>query len=286
MIIMNNPESTNRISDYISEKPRIIAIASGKGGVGKSVIAYNLAQHLSHASRVLLIDGDFLTGNLHLLGNVIPEQCWQEDTGETLNIDRKKTAITGNFDLLSSTGANNDGTLPNIKSLMSLLADLRKLAFDYDYIIFDTASGILPHTNLILYAADEVVLVTTPELTAISDCYALYKVLINNNANISPSLLINQEDDTDEVDYIYRKFKAITNRFLNKTPSLFGSLGSGSEIVEAIASQKGLADFAPESSISLQFKQLARHVQNTNSNSEINDHEKINFKAMTADIRE
>lgn len=283
---MKIPESTNRISGYISEKPRIIAIASGKGGVGKSVISYNLAQQLSHTSRVLLIDGDFLTGNLHLLGNVVPKQSWQDNNGETLNIGRKKTGITGNFDLLSSTGTDNDGTLPDIKSLMSLLADLRKLAFDYDYIVFDTASGILPHTNLILYAADEVVLVTTPELTAISDCYALYKVLTNNNCNISPSLLINQEDDTDEVDYIYRKFKAITHRFLNKTPSLFGSLGSGPEMVEAVASQKGLADFAPQSSISLQFKQLAKRLQNSNAESAINDTEEINFMARVADIRE
>lgn len=283
---MNNPEPTNRISEHISEKPRIIAIASGKGGVGKSVIAFNLAQHLSQTSRVLLIDGDFLTGNLHLLGNVIPEHCWQDNAGETLNIGRKKTEISGNLDLLSSIGTTTDGTLPDIKSLMSLLADLRKLAFDYDYIIFDTASGILPHTNLILYAADEVLLVTTPELTAISDCYALYKVLTNNNAGISPSLLINQEDDTDEVDYIYQKFKAITNRFLNKAPSLFGSLGSGSEIVEAVANQKGLVDYAPKSSISLQFKRLAKLLQNSNGKSKINDSEKINFMAQTADIRE
>ncbi|MCP4568315.1 MAG: MinD/ParA family protein [FCB group bacterium] len=256
---MNN-RLTSALSSADQTEPKLLAIASGKGGVGKSVISYNMADHLARRKRVLLLDGDFHTGNLHLLGNVNPDYGWQDICFGRVSFAEAVVSLADNFDLLASAGGNTENAFPDMPRLAAFLGDLRKLAKDYDYVIIDTASGILPHTNLLLHTVDEVVLVTTPELTSISDCYALYKVLIGDNTNILASLLVNHEDREEELRYIRRKFTAITDRFLNNSPEFFGNLGYDRALVEAVACQRGISDSAPQSTINQHFAVLADHL--------------------------
>lgn len=254
----------NRLSfqpmETLPEKPRILAIASGKGGVGKSVITFNLADHLAQNARVLMIDGDFHTGNLHLLGNIIPEYGWQDICSGRSTYADATVSINENFDLLASAGDRTEDAFPEFGRLAEFLKNLRSRTGDYDYILIDTASGILPHTNLLLHTADEVVLVTTPELTSISDCYALYKILVADNENICASLLVNHEDRDAELGYIRRKFTAITDQFLHQSPEFFGNLGYDRALVEAVASQRGISASAPESTINRDFAFLAQRL--------------------------
>lgn len=282
---MNNLRGINRISDPIAERPLLYAVASGKGGVGKSVIAFNLAHHLSLTNRVLLIDGDFQMGNLHLLANVAPEHGWQSVCPGRIELSEAIRPVKENFDLLASTGGRADELMPEIKCLASYLAKLRIWAAAYDFIIIDTASGISPHSNLILNTVDEVILVTTPELTSISDCYALYRNLISSNRNLTASLLINREGRSEEVDYIYQKFVSVTDQFLGRSPVFFGFLGDDPIMVDAVARQRGVAGFAPESRISRQFSTLAGSLVGRQTSSRITP-ETINSKPVGADIKE
>jgi flagellar biosynthesis protein FlhG len=282
---MNKPQNTNRLQPGMTDVPKIYAIASGKGGVGKSVIAFNLAHNLAEKYRVLLIDGDFQMGNLHLLANAAPDYGWQSVCLGRMELSEAVKPIKENLDLLASTGGRSDELLPDLKSLASCLASLRNRTAKYDFIIIDTASGILPHTNLILNAIDEVILVTTPELTSISDCYAFYKILISNNKNLIASLLVNREQRQEEVEYIYQKFVTITDQFLNHSPAFLGYLGEDSVLVESVAHQQGLLDFAPNSPITNQFAVLAEKTSGIRSRSKINL-ETINFTPAGADIKE
>jgi flagellar biosynthesis protein FlhG len=281
---MNNLRGINRIGSHIDGTPRVFAIASGKGGVGKSVIAFNLAQHLSRSHRVLLIDGDFQMGNQHLLANIAPQTGWQGVCMGHVEWDEAIRPVGRNLDLLASTGGRADELLPDMKSLAQSLSHLRRLAAGYDFVIIDTASGILPHSNLILNTVDEVILVTTPELTSISDCYALFKILISNNAHLTASLLVNREDRGEEVDYIYQKFTALTDQFLGRSPAFCGFLGDDPLLTESVARQRGVADFAPESRIAEHFTSLAGSL--TGGRSIKTTPETINSKPVGADIKE
>jgi len=265
--------------------PRVTAIASGKGGVGKSVIAFNLAERLSRHGRVILIDGDFHTGNLHLLGNVIPARGWQDICDGRASWEEVAISMGHNLRLLASAANPAEQAFPEINRLANFLSRLRQTLAGFDHVLIDTASGILPHTLLLLHAADEVILVTTPELTSISDCYALYKELTTHNRNLNASLLINQVERDEDVVYIHQKFTSITEQFLGRRPARRGFLSHDRALVEAVAHQQSLAQWGPESTVCTQLARLAESLAGTAADDNTTL-ETINFTALGADIRE
>jgi len=257
-MIMNNRIRKRTVGN---ENPgRFIAIASGKGGVGKSVITYNLARQLSKEATVLVIDGDFHMGNLHILANAAPKYGWIDVCSGKVALTEAIIGLENGPDLLGSTGIESGGKFPELHRLAESLAAIRKLLDQYDYILADTASGILPHSNLIFHSADEIVLVTTPELTSLSDTYALFKILITNKTGANLSLLVNRERREDEVAYIKDKFDAIARQFLNCTPAFFGWLPADPALVDTVARQVSVCDYAPDSPAGGGFARLAETI--------------------------
>jgi len=277
----------NRIAAFTAGNPapKMYAITSGKGGVGKSVIAFNLACHLAQSHRVLLIDGDFYMGSLPVLANAAPVYGLKQVCRGEIDVHHAVVGLFDRLDLLASNGSNWEESLPDVKSLAHLLAALQSVPAAYDYVIIDTASPILPQTSLILHAVDEIILVTTPELTAITDCYALYKILSTHQPGLSASLVINGEDRQDEVEYIYEKFVAMTSQFLGHSPAFLGRLAHDRALVDAVARQQGVMQFAPDSTINRQFAELA-HILTGRRQPVIHRENTVNFTAVKADIKE
>jgi flagellar biosynthesis protein FlhG len=279
---------TNRLESVAGNYPhprpaRFLAVTSGKGGVGKSVIAFNLADRLSASARVLLVDADFHAGNLHLLANVVPMAGWQ-GTDFAGGGSPAVTRIHDRLDLLASAGTDGRA-LPDMPYLNVFLKHLRMEAKAYDFVIFDTATGILPQTTLILVAVDEIILITTPELTALSNSYALYKVLAGNKTRPNVALLVNHEDRPDQLAYIRDKFNTITRQFLGHIPGFLGGLGHDRIMVEAVAGQTSLGRIAPENALSAAFAALAGRLAAGARVDQIT-WETINITALEADIRE
>jgi flagellar biosynthesis protein FlhG len=279
----------NRLSnpgqeESVPRTPRFLAVTSGKGGVGKSVIAHNLADRLSASAKILLVDADFHSGNLHLLANVVPKTTWQNFDFAGGAVAEAVTPIHTNLDLLASSGTGGQA-LPDINSLALFLKNLRLQTAAYDFVVFDTATGILPQTTLILYRMDEVILVTTPELTALSNSYALYKVLAGDKTHPAIVLLVNQEDRPEELAYIRDKFGVITRQFLGHAPGFLGGLGHDRAMVEAVARQTSMRLIAPESPVNAAFAALAGRLAAGTKADQIT-WETINITALEADIRE
>lgn len=279
---------TNRWDNATGSNPnshptRFLAVTSGKGGVGKSVIAYNLADHLSVSARVLLVDADFYAGNLHLLANVAPTAGWPE-ADFAAGGGPAVTRISNRLDLLASVCADGP-TLPDTQNLGMFLKQLRTRAADYDFVVFDTATGILPQITMILLSVDEIILVTTPELTALSNSYALYKVLAGNKPDPAIALLVNHEDRPEQLAYIKEKFDAITGQFVGRTPGFLGGLGHDRGMIEAVASQMSLRRLDAENALSAAFALLAGRLAAGEKADQIR-WETINITAVKADIRE
>jgi flagellar biosynthesis protein FlhG len=238
-------------------KPRTIAFASGKGGVGKSVLTWNLASCLAEHGRVLMVDCDFQLGNLHILANVTPPVGISRVCSGEVPLAEAVIAAAEKIDLLPAVYPSDDAPFPKIKALAEFIAALPEKAQGYDFVLFDTASGILPHVNLVLHAVDEVVLVLTPELTSISDSYALYKILLANDANIEASLIVNRESRKEEAEYIYRKFAAMTETYLGRMPRWLGAVGLEPLVTDSVAEQKPISAVAPKSLTNNDLQEIA-----------------------------
>ncbi len=251
----------NRLESSGQKTPRVIAIASGKGGVGKTVIAFNLACQVAKNHRVLLIDGDFQTGNVHLLANINPRRSLLQECMAPSLINEAVTAVRPNLDILGAVGGDDSIGFPEIGKLAEFLGRLRQWAESYEVVIIDTATGIIPQTSLLLHAADEVVLVTTPELTAISNSYAIFKIITEHSSRVSVSLLVNQENDDENRRYIGRKFAEITDRFLSRLPGFWGGISRDSAVVESVAAQTPLLDSSPNSMVNRELSALARRIE-------------------------
>jgi flagellar biosynthesis protein FlhG len=195
---------------------KVLAITSGKGGVGKTNISANLAICLAASGKkVLLIDADLSLGNLDIVMGVHSKY----NISHLLNGQRSIEEIiyTGPEGLGIICGASGLEDLANIDEFRRhrLLRELSRLQNDFDVIVIDTAAGISKLVIGFCLAADHVLLVTTPEATAMTDAYAMIKVLIINRFARRISLIVNMASTVVEGKRTYRQIANVAKQFLN-----------------------------------------------------------------------
>jgi flagellar biosynthesis protein FlhG len=195
--------------------PPVVTVASGKGGVGKTLVSLGLAGILSaQGRRVLLIDADLGLGNLHILTNTIPIFTIEDLLTENCRLEDACLRISGNLDLLpAASGINNDGTNLDINK-NNLRLKLAGLKNKYDLIVVDTPSGISSKTTSFVALADELILVVTPELGALADGYAVLKLTNHEIYDRETVLFVNMSQSEMEGLSTAKKFSDMTNRFL------------------------------------------------------------------------
>ncbi|MBN9501919.1 MAG: hypothetical protein BGO01_09415 [Armatimonadetes bacterium 55-13] len=218
---------------------RILSITSGKGGVGKTNLAANLGIALSQqGSRVVMFDADLGLANLDVVLG----------TGADFSLHH---AIDGNLSLADVIAAGPAGTrflsggaglskLINIsrKRLQNFLLELAQLDKSTDYLIFDTGAGVDAKVMTFLKAADDVILVVTPEPASVADAYATIKVLLRSKKNAHIQILMNQVEHERQAEAVYRKLNDIAGHFLNADLSYIGSVRCDSEILPWIRARQ------------------------------------------------
>jgi flagellar biosynthesis protein FlhG len=222
----------------------VLAITSGKGGVGKTNIAANLSVSLAASNqRVILMDADLGLGNLDVLMNI------QTRYNLTHVVSGKRTLeeIThvGPCGVEVICGGSGIESLANLGHFQRqrLLDEMQTLQNRADLIVIDTGAGI--HTSVIAFclAADQTLVVTTPEPTAITDAYAMIKVLASQKYTGRISLLVNMAQSLTEGKKVYRQIAEVSGRFLNtpvyeagvlcKDDNLLQKPGRGQESLQA-----------------------------------------------------
>ncbi len=246
----------------IDETPTsVYAITSGKGGVGKTAVTANLAYHLAAmGKRVLILDADLGLANIDVVFGISPTFNLNHFfTGEQDLQDIMVDAPLGIKILPAGSGIQNFTNLDSHQK-MRLLDGLDALQNHFDYVLIDTEAGISENVTYFNTAAHEIVIVTTPEPTAITDAYALMKLLSTQYHEKHFNLVVNQITTEDDALDVYRKLTMVANRYLDISIDYLGSIPEDRQMVDSIRKQRVISELYPGSKITLAFRQLAGRI--------------------------
>jgi len=233
-----------------------ICIASGKGGTGKSLVTASLSCLFARTGKTLIVDGDLGVGNAHILQDVSPHTNFANLVYGDAPIEDLVTPCRTNLDLIGAgSGIARLASLSG--SQMHVLASgLEKLELGYQYLLVDSAAGISNQTVALAAACDVVVLVTTPDVTAMTDAYAFFKVLLQRRPNAVPLLVINRVTSDAEARGAARRISEVSRKFLGREPRWIGNLSEDESAHRSVQRRQPLVHCLPEARLSAELGTL------------------------------
>jgi len=233
-----------------SEPPaaRVVCVASGKGGTGKSILSTNLAlMRARRGERVLLVDFDAGLANAHLLLGLAP----QHDLSHVLQgqVRAEDALVEGPHGLWLLSGGVGRHILanPTRRELDRLFKALRPLEDRFDLIVIDHGAGVSYSTVTHLAASQALLLVTNHEVTALSDGYALYKRAHLVNPYIRVGLVVNRVPDEGRAQSAWERFQSASQRFLGHAPEFVGWVPYDLAVLRSVEARTPVALLEPES---------------------------------------
>ena len=242
--------------------PKLIAIASGKGGVGKTWLAITLAQALSEAGlSTLLFDGDLGLANVDVQLGLVPDRDLSAVLrGDcSLAVARTRHPDAG-FDVIA--GRSGAGGLAGLaaEKLAELTDSLFRLAGDYDRVILDLAAGVERPVRFLAAQCGLCIVVVTDEPTSLTDAYAFIKLLVMRAPQAMPKVVVNQASSKAEGEKTYQALAKACESFLGMRPDLLGIVPRDSKVKAAIRSQSPLLTRHPDSAAADSLRRLARQI--------------------------
>jgi len=241
--------------------PMMIAVSSGKGGVGKTSIAANLGYVLSTLGKqVLIMDTDLGLGNLDVLLGITPRFNISHVISGEKDIGDIMVDGPGNMKILPASSGIQALTHLTRSQMDLINEQLLSSVAQFDAVIIDTAAGISSNVLYFNASAQEILVVVTPDLTAITDAYALMKVLSIQYEVAVFRLLVNQVADAEEGREIFNHLKLITRQFLDVSIQYSGHILKDDHIPKGVRSQKLVSHMYPKSPASECFKNVAQQI--------------------------
>lgn len=241
---------------------RVIAVTSGKGGVGKTSFSVNLAIEMAkRGKKVVVFDADFGLANVEVMLGIRPQYNLLDLIHNNKSIEEVITTGPNGIGFISGgSGVSELATLDNdsIKLLISKLVDLDKL---YDVVIIDTGAGITDSVMEFVLVSPEVILVVTPEPTSITDSYSLLKIL-RRKQDFNPlyktiNVVANRTTEENEGIEIYNKINTVSSKFLNTKLNYLGDIPHDKNASLSIIEQKPVVLAYPNSPAAKAIMELA-----------------------------
>ena len=254
-----------------SQMARVVTVTSGKGGVGKSNLAVNLAVQLRKAGkRIIIFDADFGLANVEVMFGAIPQYNLSDFIYRGKRI--QEIITPGPMDIGFISGGSGIIGLNNLyrEQIMYLVKAIEELNTLADYIIIDTGAGISDQVLEFVMASPEVLLVSTPEPSSLTDSYSLLKALYRNPnfvaADTTIHVISNRVSSLEEGQAVFDKLNSVVSQFLHGKLNYLGMIPQDAALDKAVRQQKTVSLLEPASKSAKAFEVLADNLMNGTHN--------------------
>ena len=254
-------EALAPLSAKAPEKRNIIAVASGKGGVGKTWFSITLAHALANSGRkALLFDGDLGLANVNVQLGCTPRRDLASVIAGESTLAQAATPHLGGFDIIA--GRSGSGGLANLPAsrLLELRSELGRFAQGYDWVVLDLGAGIERTVRMLTTQARVCLVVTTDEPTSITDAYAYIKVTALERLAGGIQIVVNMVTNSRDGERTYSTLLRACREFLKLEPPLAGIIRRDDRVKETIRRQVPLLTRSPTCDAAEDVGQIARRL--------------------------
>ncbi|MCX7922393.1 MAG: MinD/ParA family protein [Clostridia bacterium] len=249
----------NLVNSIKKKTARVITVTSGKGGVGKTNISVNLAIALSEMGlRVIILDADFGLANIDVLFGIVPQFTLVDVINSKKNILEVLADGPKNIKFISGGSGVEELVKLEKEQLEKFVENIGLLDKLADVILIDTGAGLSDNVMNFVMAADEVLLVTTPEPTSITDAYALVKMVSHRDKDKVVKVIVNRAEDANEGNEILNKLSVVSQRFLAFKLNQLGYVYRDEMVIKAVKQQQPFSISYPKSHAARQIREISK----------------------------
>lgn len=238
--------------------PRTIAVTSGKGGVGKTNVVVNLAVQLGKmGKKVVILDADIGLANAEVLLGMVPDYSIYDVFSYQKTIEQ--IAVDGPFNVKLIPGGTGFRDIAHLEQnqIEKISDSLHRYVEDYDYFFIDTGAGISKNVLGFVAAAQEVIVVATPEPTSLTDAYSIIKILAIFKIHSSVHLIINRAVSASEANQTRKKMDMVTGKFLQVAINHLGCIYEDQSVAKAVKGQQPFILSYPNSTAARNIREIA-----------------------------
>jgi len=259
--LSNEFEEQKLVNTNDLKKVRVISVTSGKGGVGKTVCVANLAVIMSKQGyRVLVIDADLGLANIDLHFGLNPKFNLNHFFAGEKKLEEILVEAREGIMILPAGSGLQDFTHLDSGQQIHFIEEIDLLHDRFDVVLIDTEAGISENVTYFNLAAQVIIVVTTPEPTAISDAYALMKLLSTRFSEKRFKLIVNSVSSESEALDVYHKLTLVGNRFIDISIDFLGGIPLDKRFTDSVRKQKTLVEMFPQAKPSLAFAEIIENI--------------------------
>lgn len=261
-------EPKTEVRTMPQRKTRIITVTSGKGGVGKTNIATNMGiAYAKMGKKVVVIDADLGLANVNVMMSIIPQYSLYHVIKKQKKLS--EIIVDTDYGIKLIAGASGFSKIANMtdEEREDFIKEFYTLS-DVDIIIIDTSAGVSRNVLGFVAAADEVVVVTTSEPTAITDAYGIIKIIATeiDNYDLSLKMIVNRVDSASEGRKIAERLIQIAAQFLNLKVEYLGFIYNDTAVTQAVLKQKPFFLHSPKSKAAGCLRHIVAKLEKTDYN--------------------